>query len=457
MGNVQVISKRKKADLHTKLLKKTNTQRVAELGARYKVVNEEVFFKNLVNPSLNRSKPYYGWARYREAYSGELVKELIKRSDIQPEKQFVYDPMSGSGSTLLAATELNFDSVGNDINPYAVDISNAKLFRYKESSLAVVEKFVRHKTIPNLKGISAFQRTMRNCHHFFKDSYAKELQKIIDQIALVSDSAARALLNAVWLTVLEDCSNRKKDGNGLATRETKVANVWHHFQKAAHNVLNDLRSYPLPRGPKAVTIKDSAFNASKIVSNFSKKTHKKLGAIIFSPPYANSFDYFESYKLELLCGYYTPSELSEARKSAIRSFRKGYGYDLEVKNIYIKAICDEIRKRIPLKEKKTGITDNRSRLVPNLLVGYFEDMQRTLQEFARCMPKGSRCYIVVDQSAYLGVVVPSDLLLAQLGEECGLKVEGLIRCRTAKTSGQQAKEYPYLKNLLRESIVVLRK
>ncbi len=455
MGNAQLI---KAGGTRGKpLLKNKNLKLIADLEARYKVVDEESFFKNLVNPSLNKSKPYYGWARYREAYSGELVKELIRRSSLDPKKHFIYDPMSGSGSTLLAATELLFDSIGNDINPYAVDISNAKLYRYKESSLKIVEKFVENKDIPNLKGRSARERSMANCCQFFENKHAKLLQKIINQISLVQDSPAQMLLSAVWLTVLEDCSNRKKDGNGLATRPTKVVNIWSHFQIATRNVLKDLRSLPLPKGTTSLIIKDSAFDASKIVENFSKKVEKKLGAIIFSPPYANSFDYFESYKLELLCGYYTPAELIEARKAAIRSFRKGYGYNLISKNKNVENLCKDIKSRIPLKEKRTGVVDNRSRLVSNLLVGYFEDMGKTLHQFSNSMPKGSYCYIVVDQSAYLGVIVPSDLLLAELGEEHGLKVEKLIRCRTAKTSAQQLKEYPYLRTMLRESIVVLRK
>lgn len=456
MGNVQFINKAGTAK--SKLTKKNKSfQLISDLESKYNIVDEEGFFKNLVNPSLNKSKPYYGWARYREAYSGELVKELIRRSSLDSKKHFIYDPMSGSGSTLLGAMELHFDSVGNDVNPYAVDISNAKLFQYKVASLKIVEKFIETNHIPDIKGKPYFKKSVSHCHHYFNESHAKSLQKIIDQIALIQNGDARKLLTAIWLIGLEDCSNRKKDGNGLATRTTKVINVWNHFQIAVINVLNDLRSHPLPVGPISVTVKDSAFYASKIVENFTNKIGKKLGAIIFSPPYANSFDYFESYKLELLCGYYTPAELIEARKTAIRSFRKGYGYNLVSTNKNIKILCEEILSRIPAKEQKNGVVDNRSRLVPNLLVGYFEDMNKTLAEFSKSMPRGSYCYIVVDQSAYLGVIVPSDLLLAELATENGLKVEKLIKCRSAKTSAQQLKEYPYLRTMLRESIVVLRK
>ena len=67
------------------------------------------------------------------------------------------------------------------------------------------------------------------------------------------------------------------------------------------------------------------------------------------------------------------------------------------------------------------------------------------------------CHIVIDQSSYLGKIVPSDLLFAYLAEEIGFKVKKIIECRNAKTSGQQVNQFPYLKNGLRESIVVLTK
>jgi hypothetical protein len=69
------------------------------------------------------------------------------------------------------------------------------------------------------------------------------------------------------------------------------------------------------------------------------------------------------------------------------------------------------------------------------------------------MPIGSTCHIVVDQSSYLGVVVPTDILLADIAQQQGLVVDRLIRCRRANTSGQQLNDYPYLKTILRESIV----
>jgi hypothetical protein len=72
------------------------------------------------------------------------------------------------------------------------------------------------------------------------------------------------------------------------------------------------------------------------------------------------------------------------------------------------------------------------------------------------MPKESSCHIVVDQSSYLGVIIPTDVLLARIASERDFKIKQIIKCRKANTSGQQLNEYPYLENL-RESIVSFEK
>jgi len=220
-------------------------------------------------------------------------------------------------------------------------------------------------------------------------------------------------------------------------------------------MLEDLKQHPLPERLVAEAYRCSALKSSSLVKEFEERTGKKIGAIIFSPPYANSFDYFESYKLELLCGYYDTSELIEARQQSIRNYRKGYGHDLETDDPVVGMLCQEIRNRIPQKEATSGTKDNRSRLVPNLLIGYFKDMEMAIHEFSNCMPSGSFCHIVVDQSSYLGVVIPTDLILANMSQRYGLRLQEIAFCRNAKTSGQQIRLHPYLRTTLRGSIVSL--
>ena len=89
-----------------------------------------------------------------------------------------------------------------------------------------------------------------------------------------------------------------------------------------------------------------------------------------------------------------------------------------------------------------------------MIKGYFADMREVIRQCGLCLEK-DKVYIVIDQSAYVGVIIPTDLLLAYISESVGFNVVSITECRKARTSTQQLKKYPYLKNVLRESIVEL--
>jgi len=96
--------------------------------------------------------------------------------------------------------------------------------------------------------------------------------------------------------------------------------------------------------------------------------------------------------------------------------------------------------------------------IPDMIRGYFDDMTEILRRLKTLMISGSKCYIVVANSGYKGVIVPTDLLLADIAEELGYKVLNMIYARKIRASSQQMKElHNSYDNLMRESIIVLEK
>lgn len=216
-----------------------------------------------------------------------------------------------------------------------------------------------------------------------------------------------------------------------------------------HRISNDL-----------ISISDygNAMKLSDTVEKYSGNINKSLGVIMYSPPYANSFDYFESYKMEVILADCAENMkgIGEYRKQAIESF-VGRSDQRVVNRDFIEWMSEEIENAIPEKETRTGKRDSRTRKVPKMLKGYFADMEKVISESSYVLRTGKKCYIVVDQSAYLGRIVPTDLFLAAIAEHYDFRVTDIIICRIAKTSGQQIHLYPYLRDSLRESIVVLEK
>jgi hypothetical protein len=95
--------------------------------------------------------------------------------------------------------------------------------------------------------------------------------------------------------------------------------------------------------------------------------------------------------------------------------------------------------------------------IPDMLRGYFDDMQNMLERLFAVSKKGVVCSIVVANSGYKGIIVPTDLLLAEIGERIGFKVEKIILARSIRASSQQMQELKSRSNLMRESIIILKK
>lgn len=422
---------------------------ILSLESRYTIDSAKDKYYNLVNFSTNTSVSYHQWFKYREGFASELITELISMSGAQP-GECIIDPFCGSGTTNVVSILNGYDTLGLDVNPMSAFITNAKVDHYEQSDLDLAAVH-----LASLKSFEEydFKKSYEDIRKYFNDSNFKELVRIKTFLNTLCDSKAKNILLVAFDSIVIDCSDRKRDGNGLKTRPTKVDDVMRFFEDKVGLIISDINSIKPNKLATGHGIYNTAYELYNEYSNsFSSK---KPGAIIFSPPYANSFDYFESYKLELVFGDYSNGMvgINELRKKAVRSFI-GAAQQITC-DPYVDMVALEIENAIPIKEKETGRRDARTRKVPNMIRGYFSDMHEVIRQCALTLPAGRKTYIVVDQSAYCGKIVPTDLFLAYLGEQEGFEVGRIIECRKARTSTQQLNKYPYLKTTLRESIVEL--
>lgn len=435
------------------------SKKLENLENKYHGREEVEFFEKLVNTSVSKKQPYHRWIRYREGYAGDLVKEILRRYPIA-KSHFVLDPMCGSGSTIVACNELGFGSIGLDVNPYAVlatEMKSLSITKEFVSSIRSILKLIELEIDSSKNSIQLNDFEM-DLSKYFDQSNLNQLVSVKRNISKESkNEKENNFLMFALLAIIEDCSNRKKDGNGLATRQTKISDCYTLFFSQVDRMLTDYQETPYPHPPKSNTALLSALDLDS--ADFGEVLNKdKIGSIIFSPPYANSFDYFESYKMELIFGEWSrANEIHEKRKSLIRNYRLGYGRELQSNIEIVEDICAELWKRIPEKEAKTGKKDGRTRLVPNMLRAYFEDMSKVISNGMDLLEEGGHMHIVIDQSAYVGAPIPTDTIFAHIADQQGYKVIEILKCRRANTSGQQLKQFPYLKDLLRETIVTIRK
>lgn len=431
---------------------------IEKLEDRYLVVNKRDEFHQLVNFSKNTDLAFHNWFRYREGFARELIERILVLNETTKDS-IVIDPFVGSGTTSVVASLLGYNTFSLDINPISSYITNTKLTKYSEADLKDIECVIVNfddylKVFSSYESLNDDHSLMR----YFSRSALEDLLKIKGYIDEKIDNAKlKQFFTCALLCIVEDVSDRRRDGNGLKTVKSKVNEVIPFYINKCYSMLLDLKNISSFIPKKSICLHGSAMDLYSEYYKVYKQGEFKNKVIIFSPPYPNSFDYFESYKLELVIGGFASDikDIKKYRKNAVRSFIGRENVSECDKYIY--ELSTEILNKIPEKEALTGKKDSRTRKVPAMIRGYFEDMERVLHQCYDLLEEGNRTYIVVDQSAYLGVVIPTDIILAYQAEKYGFKVNEIIDCRGARTSTQQLKKYPYLKTMLRESIIVLEK
>ena len=176
------------------------------------------------------------------------------------------------------------------------------------------------------------------------------------------------------------------------------------------------------------------------------KINKKFDLVIFSPPYANCFDYFEVYKLEMWMSGIV-NEYKDFERYRSKAFRSHVNSKFNQK---IKYEDDDINIIANLISSFNIWNKN----IPAMIRCYFDDTRILLNKIFNMLKSNSSCFIIVANSAYKGIIIPTDLIIAQIATKLGFKVKEITYARKIRSSSQQNFELKKLdNNLMRETII----
>lgn len=438
-----------------------NSRLLASISSEFNIV-EASEYAELVNYGKHRNEPLHRWFPYREGYSLKLVKEFISKL---PKGSIIVDPFCGCGTTLIAAQELGFESYGFDINPMSVLVSRVKTRNYskkqQDSILLHLDKLISL----DVSSPSDAPPSLKIINKVFHPAVLSALLITRRYIKTIEDSFVREFIKVGWLSILESVSNVYKEGNGIKYRnrkrtptgyvtitdeewqaklfpEDKFALVLERLNVQITSMVNDLASRP-KRLPKADVIDASAEELNDHLSQNS------AAFVIFSPPYCNCFNYFKIFKVELWMGEFVGSYKDMQRLSQ-RATRSHVETILDREGDEPNEIVDQFVDLID----PANLWDKR---IPKAVRGYFIDMKKVLAGIQNVLVPGGGCAVVVGNSAYSGIIVPTDAILASLGRGVGLEVSSIAVARHLTTSSQQKLLLNGVRSYLRESVVFLNK
>ena len=402
-----------------------------------KKITEKLEWGKYVSPISDKNLSPFNWYSFKHRFGSELVSRMFSMFGLS-KGNIVFDPFCGGGTTLIKSRLDGYNSIGLDISPFSVFLSNVLTTSYNVSklvnTLTIISHEINHRV--EIPDVAILNKS-------FSVSSLKYIYSLRDSINVLQRQERDFFLFSL-LSILNSVSKAKKSGGFLRITDQKkvpAITIKTLFIKTSEKLINDVQ-----------TIKYSGASAKAIIGDareypsFIKE--KSYDAILTSPPYPNRHDYTRIYELELLIGFINSNvTLKNLRYDTLRSHveaRKRFDAKGYVKPISLNRIT----------EKLNNLELNNTKIV-STIDGYFEDMYLSLKEMAYVLKQSGHIGLVVSNVRFAGVMIPVDELLCEIGEQVGLKAEGIYVLRYRGNSSQQMLKHK--REPARESLIVWKK
>lgn len=355
----------------------------------------------------------------------------------------------------MTSVQHGYNAVAIEVNPFMAFISRTKTKSYMED----IDLFERElkaiiDTRPveiesKLEGFSTFSPAGPNQKWLFNKSVLRGYEALRQAIKTCCADDHQDFFNLALYSAIMECCNARRDGKCLRYKKNWQAmgysslELRNSFIQYLNRIFRDLIEIPL-KGTNAQIINSDSRSALKSIDS------GYVNIIAFSPPYLNSFDYCDVYRPELFLGEYVENNetLRQLRSKTLRSHvQYAWNDDTPCSSSWVAEIVSNVKKRESSLWNKN---------IPAMIHNYFSDMEDVFKECYRVAANDATMWFIVSTSAYAGIEIPVDLLLADLATKCGWELQSVNALRNLRTSSQCI-DSDVRKVRLRESMVACRK
>ena len=414
------------------------------LEAKYApLLREEPRLGKLVSYVGNKKVPILRLYRYKEAFAYSFVDSFISRFRLDRD-DYILDPFCGMGTTLFTASLKGIPSIGIDKLPVPAFVARTLPLFYhslRPGQVAATFEAIKPKFQDAPPADVALDVAIMGVGIPPDTLLAlRKWKRVIDDLPI----PMRDVFLLLFFAILEPCSYTAKDGQFLRLRRDKiVGDPGEQLQYKVGEVERDVQLARDLGWNDATQLPEVILGDTRDLSDIAFA--RAPTAIITSPPYPNRYDYTRTYSLEL-CFHFVSDfpALKALRHSILRS------------HIEAKVHADERPPHESVREVVDFLIERRKQInnpkIPDMLTGYFVDMERAIREWARILAPGAKVALVVTNVRFEGELLPVDLVLSEIAESVGFRVEEIIVARYKGNSSQQMGKYGRVP--VRESVVV---
>jgi DNA modification methylase len=395
-----------------------------------------------------REEPSLHLTHYMHPYKGRFHPKMVRAllNYVYPkERGLVMDNFAGCGTLLVEATWMGLDSIGIEINPLSVLMSNVKcdalslspeelkkainlyLQELKEALLSYVEQSAGASLLFSPKYDSSIiykrkESLPKGVILLFKDNSIVE--KILIAHELIRGIENEKIRDFILLALSGTISDltRRRHGEFFEVFQERLKDLY--LRIYIFYRLNQVLKIELGR-PK--TYIADARDMRMIVND-------SIDAIVNSPPYSTALDYIRNdYPQLTLLGLADIPwlEANMIGNPNLKVYSSSLLEEMSLDNIEYARLPVEAKKVISIL-RQYGRTKEALRTYK-----FFKDMYLALKEMYRVMKKNSKCVIIIGNNHYKldksFVEVKNDEVLKQMALSLGFKEDRTITRELEKT------------------------
>ena len=384
-----------------------------------------------------KEEPRLGMHSFHRYY-GKLIP-AIPRAFIRKftkERDLVFDPFSGSGTTALEAKYLDRNFAGIEINPLSILIERIKLADYEQDILYSIEAKIIELALNDKKEIEESEIPFCiNRDHWFKDFVQhdlvrikrnipkavllyvseKEYEKYYNFFLGVLSAIVKQVSNADTLHVFPGISKRMRR---LEAEGSIHIDVFATFKRASRKRIRYVAEIGKHNVSSTFVLGDSA--------NIDLKKYKnKVDLVVTNPPYISSVRYAETLKLEL---YWM--EVVKNSKEYVELADSMIGNDHIAKSLCVeehKTNYDFINDLI---DEMYKIDKKQARVV----FDFFTLMEKVIKNMQLILKPHGKLVMKISDSKIRKIKVPTGKLLTMIAERNGFILNDIFNDKINQNS-----------------------